>query len=223
MSDGWRADEGTRERGRTSPSRTRPRRRGAGAGDRGGRDGSMLLGGRRLLVYGLVVVAILVGALPRAARSSPGSRTRCARSRMPTPSGWRSRSGSTCCRSPPTSLCSAASSAARACRRAVRERLDWRTSYQITLAGLAATRLFSAGGAGGIALTYWALRRAGMGAREAGQPDGRVPRAALHGLPRRAGGLRHLPADRPVPGAEPGRDDDRAGGAGGRRTRSSCS
>jgi len=48
----------------------------------------------------------------------------------------------------------------------VRERLDVRTSYQITLAGLAATRLFSAGGAGGIALTYWALRRAGMGKRE---------------------------------------------------------
>ena len=46
------------------------------------------------------------------------------------------------------------------------ERIDWRTSYQITLAGLAATRLFSAGGAGGIALTYWALRRAGMGARQ---------------------------------------------------------
>jgi uncharacterized protein (TIRG00374 family) len=48
----------------------------------------------------------------------------------------------------------------------VRERLDWSASYQITLAGLAATRLFSAGGAGGIALTYWALRRAGMAARE---------------------------------------------------------
>jgi uncharacterized protein (TIRG00374 family) len=48
----------------------------------------------------------------------------------------------------------------------VRERLDWQASYQITLAGLAATRLFSAGGAGGIALTYWALRRAGMPTRE---------------------------------------------------------
>ena len=35
-------------------------------------------------------------------------------------------------------------------------------SYQITMAGLAATRIFSAGGAGGIALTYWALRKAGM-------------------------------------------------------------
>jgi uncharacterized protein (TIRG00374 family) len=49
----------------------------------------------------------------------------------------------------------------------VRRRLDWRASYQITLAGLAATRLFSAGVAGGIALTYWALRRAGMATREA--------------------------------------------------------
>ena len=51
----------------------------------------------------------------------------------------------------------------------VRDRLDWRASYQITLAGLAATRLFSAGGAGGIALTYWALRRAGMAARDSAQ------------------------------------------------------
>jgi uncharacterized protein (TIRG00374 family) len=40
--------------------------------------------------------------------------------------------------------------------------LNWRESYQITMAGLAATRLFSAGGAGGIALTYWALRKEGM-------------------------------------------------------------
>jgi uncharacterized protein (TIRG00374 family) len=41
----------------------------------------------------------------------------------------------------------------------------WRHSYQITMAGLAATRLFAAGGAGGVALTAWALRRAGMPAR----------------------------------------------------------
>ena len=41
-------------------------------------------------------------------------------------------------------------------------RIDWRASYQITMAGLAATRLFAAGGAGGIALTAWALRKAGM-------------------------------------------------------------
>jgi uncharacterized protein (TIRG00374 family) len=49
----------------------------------------------------------------------------------------------------------------------VSRRLDWAASYQITMAGLAATRLFSAGGAGGIALTYWAVRRAGMERREA--------------------------------------------------------
>jgi uncharacterized protein (TIRG00374 family) len=45
--------------------------------------------------------------------------------------------------------------------------LSWRESYEITMAGLAATRLFSAGGAGGILLTYWALRKAGMERRRA--------------------------------------------------------
>lgn len=49
----------------------------------------------------------------------------------------------------------------------VRRRLDLRTSYQITMAGFVATTLFSAGGAGGIALTYWALRKAGMSRRRA--------------------------------------------------------
>jgi uncharacterized membrane protein YbhN (UPF0104 family) len=44
----------------------------------------------------------------------------------------------------------------------VRRRLDARASYEITMAGLAATRIFSAAGAGGIVLTYWALRKAGM-------------------------------------------------------------
>ena len=44
-------------------------------------------------------------------------------------------------------------------------RIDWSASYQITMAGLAATRLFAAAGAGGIALTGWALRRSGMGVR----------------------------------------------------------
>jgi putative heme transporter len=41
-------------------------------------------------------------------------------------------------------------------------RLDAAASYQITMAGLAATRIFSAGGIGGLVLTYWALRKAGM-------------------------------------------------------------
>ena len=44
--------------------------------------------------------------------------------------------------------------------------LRWRESYEITMAGLAATRLFSAGGAGGIVLTYWALRKAGMAQKQ---------------------------------------------------------
>jgi uncharacterized protein (TIRG00374 family) len=44
-------------------------------------------------------------------------------------------------------------------------RLSVAESYQITMAGLAATRIFAAGGAGGVALTAWALRRAGMARR----------------------------------------------------------
>jgi uncharacterized membrane protein YbhN (UPF0104 family) len=44
-------------------------------------------------------------------------------------------------------------------------RIGWRESYEITMAGLAATRLFAAAGAGGVALTAWALRRSGMEAR----------------------------------------------------------
>jgi uncharacterized protein (TIRG00374 family) len=47
--------------------------------------------------------------------------------------------------------------------------IRFRHSYQITMAGLAATRLFSAGGAGGVAVTAWSLRRSGMGAREVAQ------------------------------------------------------
>jgi uncharacterized protein (TIRG00374 family) len=47
-------------------------------------------------------------------------------------------------------------------------RIDWRESYQITMASLAATRLFAAAGAGGIALTAWAVRRSGMPRRTVG-------------------------------------------------------
>jgi uncharacterized protein (TIRG00374 family) len=43
-------------------------------------------------------------------------------------------------------------------------RIDWRASLQIPLAGIAAIRLLSAAGAGGVAVTVWALRRAGMSA-----------------------------------------------------------
>ena len=41
-------------------------------------------------------------------------------------------------------------------------RIGLRESYEITMASLAATRIFAAGGAGGIALTAWAMRRSGM-------------------------------------------------------------
>jgi uncharacterized protein (TIRG00374 family) len=46
--------------------------------------------------------------------------------------------------------------------RAGRSQIDWRASYEITMAGLAATRLFAAAGSGGVPLTVWALRRAGL-------------------------------------------------------------
>ena len=45
-------------------------------------------------------------------------------------------------------------------------RLRWVETYEINMAGVAATLLFSAGGAGGVALTYWALRKAGMRRRD---------------------------------------------------------
>ncbi len=45
-------------------------------------------------------------------------------------------------------------------------RIGMRASTEITLAGHVATRLVSSGGAGGVALTAWALRRSGMDARD---------------------------------------------------------
>jgi len=49
--------------------------------------------------------------------------------------------------------------------RAGAARIGWKASYEITMAGLAASRIFAAGGAGGLVLTAWALRRAGMARR----------------------------------------------------------
>jgi uncharacterized protein (TIRG00374 family) len=43
-------------------------------------------------------------------------------------------------------------------------RIDWRVSLEIPLAGIAAIRLVAAAGAGGVAVTAWALGRAGMSA-----------------------------------------------------------
>src|SRR5215218_3276336 len=46
-------------------------------------------------------------------------------------------------------------------------RMDLRASAQVTLAGAAVTRLLPTGGAGGVALTLWALRRTGLESRAA--------------------------------------------------------
>ena len=46
------------------------------------------------------------------------------------------------------------------------KRVGWRASYRITMAGVAATRVLALAGAGGVALTAWALRRLGLPRRE---------------------------------------------------------
>ena len=100
-------------------------------------------------------------------------------------------------------------------------RLTWGETYEINMAGLAATLLFSAGGAGGIALTYWALRKAGMRAPRRRPADGRLPHPALRLLPDRADRLRGPAAHRGAARQGLGRADDRPGG--GRRDCCSCS
>ena len=54
-------------------------------------------------------------------------------------------------------------------------RIDLRASYEITMAGLAATRLFASAGAGGIALTAWALRRSGWRSARAAPRETTAP------------------------------------------------
>ena len=105
------------------------------------------------------------------------------------------------------------------CSCAIASPIGWRESYQITMAGFAATRLFAAGGAGGIALTAWALRRSGMEPRLVALPDGR-----FHGVLYMvyAGSLLidgHRPGHRPVPRRRLVRDHDRAGDRGGAAVR----
>jgi putative heme transporter len=47
-------------------------------------------------------------------------------------------------------------------------RIGWRASFEIPLAGIAAIRLLATGGAGGFAVSAWALARAGMAPRAIG-------------------------------------------------------
>jgi uncharacterized protein (TIRG00374 family) len=49
----------------------------------------------------------------------------------------------------------------------ISRRLTTKTSYEITMAGFAGSTFFSAAGAGGLVVVYWALRKAGMQARRA--------------------------------------------------------
>ena len=81
--------------------------------------------------------------------------------------------------------------------RAAPTRIGWRESYQITMAGLAATRLFAAGGAGGLVLhgVGAAPRRACARARR-GRQDGRLPGPHLLPVRGRADRLRPRAAAR---------------------------
>ena len=179
----------------------------------------MLLGARRLLVYGLVVVAILVAlylVLPELAGLEDSLRKieDADPVWMAIALGFNLLSFAAY-----IALFRGVLGGAGRVTAQVRERLDWRTSYQITLAGLAATRLFAAGGAGGIALTYWALRRAGMEARQAASRMVAflvllytiyLAALVICGIFLRIGLF---------PGAGPGEHDDRPRGAGRRRAR----
>lgn len=77
-------------------------------------------------------------------------------------SGAAGSSGSLNASAGPGASASFAGSSAAPVLGGAHSRIGWRESYQITMAGLAATRLFATAGAGGIALTAWALRRSGM-------------------------------------------------------------
>ena len=103
--------------------------------------------------------------------------------------------------------------------RAAAGRLTVRESYQVCMAGLAATRLFSAGGAGGIVLTAWAMRGAGLRAPRGGGQDDLVPRPRLPRLHGVADRLRLRAALRRVPGAGPVHDDRHPRHAGADRHR----
>jgi uncharacterized membrane protein YbhN (UPF0104 family) len=59
--------------------------------------------------------------------------------------------------------------------------LTWRAAWQITLAGVAATRVVTVAGAGGIAVTIDGLRRSGLSTREAAERQA-VDLAVLYGV-----------------------------------------
>ena len=88
--------------------------------------------------------------------------------------------------------------------------IGWRESYQITMAGLAATRLFATAGAGGRGADGLGAAPLGDGGAAGGLPDGRVHRAAVRRLRGLGADRRDRPGDRPVPRRRLVRADDRA-------------
>ena len=80
-------------------------------------------------------------------------------------------------------------------------------SYLITMAGLAASRIFAAGGAGGLVLQAWALRQAGPGQARRRRQDDQLPGPDLLPVRGRRDHLRPRPADRALPGRGAVHDD----------------
>ena len=116
----------------------------------------VLLTRRQLVAFALFVLSASASCTS-CCPSSPASARPCTASSAATAGGSRSASCSRCSSFAGYVVLFRAVFARRATGR-----IGWRESYQITMAGLAATRLFAAAGAGGVALTAWALRRSGM-------------------------------------------------------------
>ena len=76
-----------------------------------------------------------------------------------------------------------------------RGRIDLRRAVEITLAGHAATRLLASAGAGGVALTAWAMRRR-HGPQDGRRAHDHVPRAPLQRVHGRADRRRRRPRAR---------------------------
>ena len=113
---------------------------------------------RSLLILGAIVLLVIAAiVLVRAWRP-------CATASAAQARGWRSRR---CCNSAVRVL--------RAVFRGVFCRpMSWRTSTEIGLSELAANSVLSVGGAGGLALGAWILRRGGLRAGLHRAPHGRV-------------------------------------------------
>ena len=123
---------------------------------------------RPLAAVAVVVVGRAAGGARGRARQGAGGRSALGRSRPPCSSS---------CRSAATSRCCGSWAAAPA------PGLGPRESAHVTLGGTAATRLLPTGGAGGAALTLWALPPRGPRHPRCHAHAARVPGSALRGVP----------------------------------------